>query len=279
MSASQSPARTIPRSLKIGLLAVLSITLAFGAFAVTRAQGESDVTICVANNGSIRMVQSASDCRSNETAQTLGQQGPAGPPGPAGEPGEAGPPGPQGDPGFVTINVSDGGSSYSGPPHIFLHVPGLIGEATANGFEGDLEVLEWSWGIENSVNIGSGSGGAGPGKAIFDSLTLTRNMDSANPGLMQRVANGAHFDEMVLTGVIPGEGGTSIRYVVTMDTVVVTKVELSGVGGAALPTETVALEFGAVTIDYYGIGPDGKPSPAPKSSFSWSRVTNSVPLP
>ncbi len=286
MTASPWPERTLPRSLKFGLLSALAIALAFGAFAVTRAQGEGEITICVANNGNIRMVSTSGDCRPNETPQTLNQQGPAGPPGPAGVPGEPGAPGqpgpagPQGAPGTVTVNVSEDGNTYTGPAHIFLQAPTLTGESVVDGFEGAIEVSEWDWGIENAVNIGSIGGGGGAGKATFRELTLVKRMDSASPRLMEILAKGIHLPEVVLTGRTPATGDQpATHYVVTMGLVFVTSVELAAEAGEPIPIEVVTFEFGAVTVDYYSVGPDGTPGTTPQASFGWDRVTNSEPQP
>jgi type VI secretion system secreted protein Hcp len=287
MTTTPVQPRTIPTLLKVVVLLGGVFALAFGAIAVSRAQGSNEeVTICVATNGNIRMVQSDSDCRPNETPQTLNQQGPAGPPGPAGdpgapgEPGAAGPPGPEGpkgDPGTVTVNVNEGGNTYTGPAHVFLEDPSdpKFGESVVEGFEGAVEILSWSWGIENAINLGSGSGGAGAGKAAFQSMQLSKRVDRATPLLMRAVATGAHIEELVLTGVTPGDNGNTVRYVITMDMVFISSVELDAEAGSPLPHELVTLEFGAVAVEYYEFDAQGKPLPAKR--FNWSRVTNSQP--
>lgn len=283
MTLSPLRSTAVPRSAWLLALIAGVFALAFGAFAVSRAQTNGEeITICIAANGSIRAANSDSECRPNETAQTLNTQGPVGPPGPAGEPGEpgaAGPPGPQGEPGTVTVNVNEDGDTYAGPAHIFLEDPATpsFGESMVEDFEGAVEIRSWTWGIENVVNLGSGSGGAGAGKADFLSMQLSKRVDRATPLLMQYVATGAHIPELVLTGVAPGADGNTVRYVITMDLVVVSSVELDAEAGEPLPGELVTLEFGAVTVDYFETDLKGKP--LPPRSFSWSRITNSDPSP
>ena len=57
------------------------------------------------NNGKLRVVSSADDCRNSERAIRWSQQGPRGPDGPQGRPGPPGPPGPQGPRGVSDYQV------------------------------------------------------------------------------------------------------------------------------------------------------------------------------
>lgn len=278
-----APGRHLSRPLKAVILSVAIVATAFSAFAITRAQGESDVVVCVAGNGAMRMVNTANDCRPNETAHTFSKQGTPGPAGATGEPGAPGSPGPAGPPGpagVVTVNVNEGGESYSGPPHIFLEAtgasgPAIVGESTVPGREGQIEVLDWQWGIKNNISLGSASGGAGAGKADFSSLLITRFVDSASPTLMNYAATARHIDELVLTGDLPNAAGVpQTRYVLTMTLALVASVDLAAAAGSAIPTEELVIEFGAVKVEYFALSPDGKPSPVPTSTFQWNRVTN-----
>lgn len=53
------------------------------------------------------------------------------------------------------------------------------------------EVEDYSFDIEQVLNIGSASSGAGAGKITFNPFQITRKIDSASPGLVQNVL-GAH---------------------------------------------------------------------------------------
>jgi hypothetical protein len=84
-------------------LALASLVLCLGAvglvaFAtVAAAPPPGTIEACYNNtNGELRLVGSASDCRTHETAISWNITGPPGPPGPPGSPGPAGSPGPPG---------------------------------------------------------------------------------------------------------------------------------------------------------------------------------------
>lgn len=62
-----------------------------------------------------------------------------------------------------------------------------------------IEVVSYSWGASNTVNIGSQTGGGGAGKATLDDLGVTKYVDHASTELLRRVLDGSHFDQGVLT--------------------------------------------------------------------------------
>src|SRR4051794_21069586 len=67
---------------------------------------------------------------------------------------------------------SDSASAALGDPAVpsdpevsfFLTIPGVAGEATLKGFEGQIELLTWAWGVDAAFSPGGGGGG-GPGRA------------------------------------------------------------------------------------------------------------------
>ena len=69
-----------------------------------------------ANNGQLRLVDSASDCRPSELSISWNQQGIQGPPGPPGPKGDKGDPGIQGPPGPPGPKGDKGDPGIQGPP-------------------------------------------------------------------------------------------------------------------------------------------------------------------
>src|SRR5688500_5626357 len=59
------------------------------------------------------------------------------------------------------------------------------GDSMDKTYKGSIEVDSFNFGIENTVSIGSPSGGAGSGKAVFRSLQVIKAPDQATPALMQ----------------------------------------------------------------------------------------------
>lgn len=92
-----------------------------GGVAIAQTSSTGVITACVGQNGNLRLVDDASECRGQETVITWNQQGPEGPQGPAGGPegpqgpeGPEGPAGPQGEQGIQGEPGVDGIDGVSG---------------------------------------------------------------------------------------------------------------------------------------------------------------------
>lgn len=109
-----------------GLAALIILTLGISAFGVAMYVSIPDpsgvIHACYKSSGDLRVVQSAADCKPNETALTWSQTGPAGPAGPAGPQGNPGangapgPAGPQGNPGPAGATGPAGPAGPQGNP-------------------------------------------------------------------------------------------------------------------------------------------------------------------
>lgn len=99
-----------------GIMTVLGVS-AFGLAVFVGIPDSSGVIhACYAqSNGSVRLVESAADCKNSETAITWNQTGPTGPQGPAGPQGGAGPAGSQGPQGQTGATGPQGPAGPQGP--------------------------------------------------------------------------------------------------------------------------------------------------------------------
>jgi len=86
-------------------------------------------------------------------------------------------------------------SPFATPPalNLFLDVDGVAGESTSNTHAGAVDLLSFSWGGSNPLAIGSGSGGAGVGKATVQELHFVSRVSKASPTLLSRVLSGQHI--------------------------------------------------------------------------------------
>lgn len=75
----------------------------------------------------------------------------------------------------------------------------LTDYARDGGRKRTLEVLDTSFDIEQTLNIGSQSTGAGAGKVTFNPLSITKRVDGFSPEMFQRACSGTPFQEVVLT--------------------------------------------------------------------------------
>ncbi|QGJ71947.1 Hypothetical protein PBC10988_36600 [Planctomycetales bacterium 10988] len=134
-----------------------------------------------------------------------------------------------------------------------LDIEGETKDATATGC---LEISEFSFGVENTLNITSKSGGAGAGKAEFKEFNVTKQTDSASPKLVLCCCLGGHYETVDLylrktgtTGTFTNlEEDSYLAYQFKM--VAVKSIEWAGSSGDDVPTENVVFEYGSIKMMY-----------------------------
>ena len=128
----------------------------------------------------------------------------------------------------------------------FLRLDGIEGEATHRDHRGEIELLSWSWGMNNEPASGGG-GGSGVGRAKAQSLLFVHRYDKASPPLLRQAATGRHIATAVLSARRSG-AGTRDFLKITLREVIVTSLQMADNGDG--PIEQVALNFAEIAFDY-----------------------------
>jgi len=130
----------------------------------------------------------------------------------------------------------------------FLKVGTLKGESVVKGFEDQMQILSWGWGMTQTGTTHSAQGG-GAGKVDVQDLQVTKYIDAASPTLALACAKGTHFDTAVLT--MRKAGGTALEYVtLTLTDVLVTSYSCSEAGGEDMLKDIFSLNFGKFKYSY-----------------------------
>lgn len=138
---------------------------------------------------------------------------------------------------------------------IFLKMGDIKGESQDEKHKDEIEVLSWSWGMNQPGSMAAGGGG-GMGKVSFSDLNFTHYVDKASPNLMRICATGEHIKEAKLT--IRKAGKTPQEFLlITMNDVFITTVMPSGQNGEGGMVEAVSLQFGKVDLEYKPQKADG----------------------
>jgi len=137
---------------------------------------------------------------------------------------------------------------------IFAKIGDIKGESLDDKHKDEIEVLSYSWGVNNAGSMGSGSGG-GEGKASFHDISFTHKVDKSSPVLMQACATGHHMKEATITHRKAGKGQHEF-FIIKLTDVTVTSVQEGGGGDGSL-TEQVSLAFAKVDMQYKPQKPDG----------------------
>ncbi len=154
---------------------------------------------------------------------------------------------------------------------------GITGETRDDYFKGWIEVKEFTFGIENTLNITSASGGAGAGKADFKEFTVKKQTDISSPYLAIVCGMGGHFSDVQLWLRKSGASGQSggkpyLKYAFKL--VAVKSVEWSGSSGDDVPEETVIFEYGAMKVEYFKQSEDGSIPDSHDAQMAWSKTKN-----
>jgi len=141
------------------------------------------------------------------------------------------------------------------------------------------EISDFSFSIEQVLNISSSTSGAGAGKVTFEPFSITRVTDRASPQLFTMCCAGQHFKYVSLflrkagaaaTGTSVSSGATFLRFDFAL--VAVKSISWSGSDGDESPKEEVQFEFGALQVRYAQQNADGSLQAA--KTGAWNKVQN-----
>jgi type VI secretion system secreted protein Hcp len=153
------------------------------------------------------------------------------------------------------------------------------GECQDPDYKNCFEIKSFSFGAENTINIGSQSGGGGAGKASFKEFNITKQTDSGSCGLFLACCSGTHFPDAKLTLRRSGqEGGRSggVYMVFEFKMLMVQDIEWTGSDGDDVCEETVNCQYGAIKVTYkqqLASGDHGDVTQG-MGAAEWSRIKN-----
>lgn len=165
--------------------------------------------------------------------------------------------------------------------------------ASASGLDAGLvqgqifEISDFSFDIEQILNIGSATSGAGAGKVTFNPYSITRFTDRASPIFFQSCCSGQHFQQVTLylrraggasgnvtSNTSPGtaqSGLTFLRFDFRL--VAIKTINWSGSDGDESPKEEVTFEYGALQIQYQQQSQTGA-ALGGASQAAWNQIYN-----
>lgn len=156
---------------------------------------------------------------------------------------------------------------------IFLKIPGVTGPVQTAGFQGDIELLDYSQGFSNPSVVGTGTGG-GAGKVSCGAVNVQKLLDSSSTYFLMAVVTGQHIPSATIYFTERANNGTlTIPYTVTLTDLLVTAVSQGDTAGRSTGIgvmETVSLQ--AVKFQFtFNNGPTGA-----QQTAGWDCATNSA---
>ncbi len=140
--------------------------------------------------------------------------------------------------------------------NMFMKMDSIKGESQDDKHKDEIDVLSWSWGLEQPAGVPSGGGGGG-GKVSAHDLAITKRTDIATPQLMLACANGKHIKEALLT--VRKQDRNQLEFFrIRMNEVSVRSIStVTSDPSDNSITENVALNFSKVQVDYVREKADG----------------------
>ena len=137
---------------------------------------------------------------------------------------------------------------------------------------GLFEIEDFSFDIEQVLNIGSQSPGAGAGRVTFNPFSITRKIDKASPVLFEMACSGTPFQQVAL-GLRKGSGqGVSGQIFLVFLFKLVAVKTISWAYDDESPKETTTFEYGGLQVHYTPQKPDGTMDAIIPGG--WNRVKN-----
>lgn len=155
---------------------------------------------------------------------------------------------------------------------IFIKIGDIKGESQDKTHKDEIEVLNWSWGMSQSGNMHTGTGG-GAGKVSIQDLSLTKYVDKATPNLMMHCSSGKHVPKVTLT-VRKAGGDAQVEYlIINLEEVLISSLSTGGSGSDDRLIENITLNFAKVTVDYQPQKADGTKEGGP-IKYGWNIRSN-----
>jgi type VI secretion system secreted protein Hcp len=150
---------------------------------------------------------------------------------------------------LVATAVSLAALNASAAVDMFLKIDGIEGESVTKGFEKQIQIESFSWGVSQTAT--AGGGGARVGKACPTDMHLMKTVDKATPPLIGSAVQGTVAPNAILIGLRTGGDGRTEPYLkIEMKNVLVSSYQTSGSGGSSA-SDAFSLNFGSMTVTYY----------------------------
>jgi type VI secretion system secreted protein Hcp len=161
--------------------------------------------------------------------------------------------------------------------NVILELNGVTGESKLDGFEGQIDIDSFAWGVSNSAAAHTGGGASGGGIGNMSDLSLSKFTDAASPILANYCYSGDHIDTGTLH-VFESGGQQNVEYIkFDMTEIYVTSINFSGHGASGQkPNESLTLAFSKVEYTYTVQSETGGKAAEPKVTIDAKKGKSST---
>jgi type VI secretion system secreted protein Hcp len=136
----------------------------------------------------------------------------------------------------------------------FLKLDGIKGESQVKGFEGQIQIESFQWGVAQTVTT-IGGGGSGAGRPSRSDFLFTAASSSASPLLFINSVTGTHIKEGVLT--LRSAGGSQTNFsTIKLTDILISAYQQAGDEDGSVPADSAALNYTKIEYAYNGVVQD-----------------------
>jgi type VI secretion system secreted protein Hcp len=139
---------------------------------------------------------------------------------------------------------------------MFLKIDGIPGESMDAKHAGEIQVLDWTFGVSQIGDFHVGSGG-GAGKANFKDFHFVHRVDKSSPRLFLACASGEHIKSATLTVRKAGKEQHEFLKFNFTDLLISSVDDGGSSSSPELPTQNVTIAFSKVEVEYRPQKADG----------------------
>jgi type VI secretion system secreted protein Hcp len=158
------------------------------------------------------------------------------------------------------------------PIDCHIKIEGVESESIHKDHKGEIDVLSWSWNVNQVSAVGSGVGGAGKGKAIPGEFHFVHRYDKASPVIAKHCAQGKHFPSIVCTARQAGEGQKDFLKITLKECLITSATPSASQAGEII--EQVAISYVDIEFDYKPM--DEKGTLGGSVKFGWNVATTAT---
>ncbi len=145
-------------------------------------------------------------------------------------------------------------NSFAASDPIYMNFPGISGDTVTKGFENQIQLDSFQWGVERAISAPAGGTRESSAPHVGE-ITVTKLMDKASPPLLQSSLVGQAVGPVTIT-FVKDTGTGPIRYAeYILQNVLISGYSVSS--GGDNPTESLTLSFTQVTFKFTPTNPDG----------------------
>jgi type VI secretion system secreted protein Hcp len=171
--------------------------------------------------------------------------------------------------GSATAALGDPAVPSDPDVRFYLSIPGVPGPSTAKGFEGQIELLTWAWGVDSSGSVGGSGGGGGAGKATPRDVIALADSGIQSPTLMLNANTGHHLQSALISCVRSAKKATTTFMTLKFEELLVTSYAVTPDPTNALPLDLIHLEFARITLTVVAQNADGSPGIPVVTSYDY----------